>query len=60
MEEPPYLRRQADRCRRLARIVSDPVTREQLEKLAGEFEARADAGDAAGTAATCRTGPAEG
>jgi hypothetical protein len=38
-----YLREQADRCRRLARGTSDPVTQERLFRLAAEYEARADA-----------------
>jgi hypothetical protein len=42
-----YLREQADRCRRLARSTNDPVTQERLYKLAAEYEARADAQDAA-------------
>jgi hypothetical protein len=42
-----YLREQADRCRRLARGTSDPVTQERLFKLAAEYEARADAQDEA-------------
>ncbi len=40
-----YLREQADRCRRLARGTSDSVTQERLFKLAGEYEAQADAQD---------------
>ena len=40
-----FLREQADRCRRLARGTSDPVTRERLFKLAAEYEAQADAQD---------------
>jgi len=40
-----YLREQADRCRRLARGTSDPVTQERLFKLAAEYEAQADAQD---------------
>jgi hypothetical protein len=35
-----YLREQADRCRRLARGASDPVTQERLFKLAAEYEGR--------------------
>jgi hypothetical protein len=41
-----YLREQADRCRRLARGTSDPVTQERLFRLAAEYEAQADAEDA--------------
>jgi hypothetical protein len=45
------LREQIDRCRRLAHEVSDPVTRERLEKLAAEYEALAYAqGDEAAEA----------
>jgi hypothetical protein len=42
-----YLREQADRCRRLARGTNDLVTQERLRKLAGEYDARAEAQDAA-------------
>jgi hypothetical protein len=38
-----YLREQAERCRRLARGTSDPVTQERLFKLAAEYAAQADA-----------------
>ena len=37
-----YLREQAEKCRRLARDVSDATTRARLEKLAGEYQAQAD------------------
>jgi hypothetical protein len=40
-----YLREQAERCRRLARGTSDSVTQERLVKLAGEYQAQADAQD---------------
>jgi hypothetical protein len=40
-----FLREQADRCRRLARSATDPVTEERLRKLAAEYEAQADAQD---------------
>jgi hypothetical protein len=40
-----YLREQADRCRRLARSTTDAVTQERLVKLAGEYEAQANAQD---------------
>jgi hypothetical protein len=43
-----YLRGQAERCRRLARGTSDPVTQERLSKLATEYEAQAEAQDDAG------------
>jgi hypothetical protein len=42
-----FLREQADRCRRLARGTNDVVTQERLLKLAAEYEAQADAQDAA-------------
>ena len=42
-----YLREQADRCRRLARSTNDLVTQERLRKLAGEYDAQAEAQDAA-------------
>jgi hypothetical protein len=42
-----YLREQADRCRRLARATNDLVTQERLRKLAGEYDAQAEAHDAA-------------
>jgi hypothetical protein len=41
-----FLREQADRCRRLARATNDAVTQERLVKLAGEYEAQANAQDA--------------
>jgi hypothetical protein len=40
-----FLREQADRCRRLARSTTDPVTQERLFKLAAEYEAQADTQD---------------
>jgi hypothetical protein len=50
-----FLREQAGRCRRLARGADDLVTEERLLKLAAEYEARADAQDAAdGDAPTAR------
>jgi hypothetical protein len=42
-----YLREQAERCRRLARSTSDPLTQERLFKLAAEYEAQADDQDEA-------------
>lgn len=42
-----FLREQADRCRRLVRGTNDLVTQERLLKLAAEYEAQADAQDAA-------------
>lgn len=40
-----FLREQADRCRQLARATNDAVTQERLVKLAGEYQAQADAQD---------------
>jgi hypothetical protein len=37
-----YLREQAEKCRRLARDVSDATTRARLETLASEYQAQAD------------------
>jgi hypothetical protein len=45
MAQPFHLREQAERCRRLARDSTDPVLRDHLLKLAGEYTARADAGE---------------
>ena len=42
-----HLREQADRCRRLARSTNDLVTQERLRELAGEYDAQAEAQDAA-------------
>jgi hypothetical protein len=42
-----YLREQAERCRRLARSTSDPLTQERLFKLAAEYQAQADDQDEA-------------
>jgi hypothetical protein len=60
MERQFFLRAQANRCRRMARTVTDRLTQDRLEQLAGEYEAQADAEDAAGLAAARRTGSAEG
>jgi hypothetical protein len=49
-----FLREQADRCRRLARGSNDVVTQERLLKLATEYDARADAQDAADWDATAQ------
>jgi hypothetical protein len=43
MDQPFYLREQAERCRRLARDSTDPSLRDSLPKLAGEQVARASA-----------------
>ena len=53
------LRQQVDRCRRLAREVTDTLTRERLESLADEFEARADAQDGNEVAAGLPAGAKE-
>jgi hypothetical protein len=53
------LRQQVDRCRRLAREVTDTLTRERLESLADEFEARADAQDGNELAAGLSAGAKE-
>ena len=37
-----YLREQAEKCRRLARDVSEDATRARLEVLADEYEAQAN------------------
>jgi len=54
----PYLREQADKCRRLARDVSDATTRARLEKLAAEYEAQADFQDNHAAGELRRIGPA--
>jgi hypothetical protein len=38
-----FLREQAERCRRLARDSNDPGVRDDLLKLADEYNAKADA-----------------
>jgi hypothetical protein len=43
MDQPFYLREQAERCRRLARDSTDPSLRDRLPKLAREQVARASA-----------------
>jgi hypothetical protein len=52
-----YLREQAEKCRRLARDVSEPVTRNRLEALAGEYEAQADFQDRHAPGELRRTSP---
>lgn len=37
-EDVGYLRRQAERCARLAGMINDRRAREELERMAGEFE----------------------
>lgn len=39
--DPIKLRRMADRARRLADEIRDPLTRERLERAAAEYEQRA-------------------
>jgi hypothetical protein len=41
-EDAAYLREQARRCRRLARGVATPDVTETLERMAVEYDARAD------------------
>lgn len=38
LEDVGYLRRQAERCARLAGTINDRRAREELERMAGEFE----------------------
>jgi len=40
MDQPFYLREQAERCRRLARDCTDPTLRDSLLKLAEEYTGR--------------------
>jgi hypothetical protein len=41
-EDAAYLREQARRCRRLARGVATPDVAETLERMADEYDARAE------------------
>ena len=43
MDQPFYLREQAERCRRLARDCTDPMLRDSLFTLAEEYTGRASA-----------------
>jgi hypothetical protein len=43
MDQPFYLREQAERCRRLARDCTDPMLRDSLLTLAEEYTGRASA-----------------
>lgn len=43
MRSSEYLRGQAERCRRLAREVLDPVLQQRLLEMAREFEREAEA-----------------
>jgi hypothetical protein len=43
MGQPFYLREQAERCRRLARDCTDPMLRDSVLTLAGEYAGRASA-----------------
>ena len=52
-----YLREQAEKCRRLARDVSEAATRARLEALAGEYEAQADFQDKHPPGVLRRKGP---
>ena len=38
-----YFREKADQCRRLARMINDPATVAELNRMAAEFEAQAAA-----------------
>jgi hypothetical protein len=42
-DDAAYLREQARRCRRLARGVATPDVAERLERMADEYDARAEA-----------------
>jgi hypothetical protein len=55
----PYLRKQAEKCRRLARDVSETTTRDRLERLAGEYDAQADFQDNHAPGELRRTAPSE-
>jgi hypothetical protein len=44
MAQPFHLSEQAERCRRLAHDSTDPVLRDNLLKLTGEYTSRAGAG----------------
>jgi hypothetical protein len=55
----PYLRKQAEKCRRLARDVSEATTRARLERLAGEYDAQADFQDSHAPGELRRTAPSE-
>ena len=41
MRSPEFLRKQADKCRRLASQVTSPAVADQLNSLAAEYEAEA-------------------
>ena len=43
MDQPFYRREQAERCRRLARDCTDPMLRDSLLTLTGEYTGRASA-----------------
>ena len=51
MDQPFYLREQAERCRRLARDCTDPMLRDSLLTLAEEYTGRASARESDETAA---------
>jgi hypothetical protein len=54
-----YLREQAERCRRLARDSIDPDLRGSLLRLAGEYAARASAGQRGGDTVVWQAGGSE-
>jgi hypothetical protein len=58
MDQPFYLREQAERCRRLARDCTDPMLRDSLLRLAEEYTVRASAQENDETA-VWQTGPDE-
>ena len=58
MGQPFYLREQAERCRRPARDCTDPMLRDSLLKLAGEYTGRASTRESDETA-VWQAGPEE-
>jgi hypothetical protein len=58
MDQPFYLREQAERCRRLARDCTDPMLRDSLLTLAEEYTGRASAQESDETA-VWQAGPEE-
>jgi hypothetical protein len=41
LEVAAYFREKAEQCRRLARLINDPLTVEELKRMAAEFEEQA-------------------
>jgi hypothetical protein len=58
MDQPFYLREQAERCCRLARDCTDPMLRDSLLKLAEEYTGRASTRESDETA-VWQAGPEE-